>query len=267
MIKIKNLHYEYEDGTKALQDINIDMDKGKIIGVIGANGSGKSTLFLNIMGILKPNKGSVEYDNKPIKYSKNYLREYRKKVNIVFQNPEQQIFYSNVYDDIAFSLRNIGIDEKAIKEKVLWALEQVGCLDLIDKPVHFLSYGQKKRIAIAGVLIMNSKVLLLDEPTSGLDPYMTKEIKDIILKISKEKSILISSHDMDLIYEICDYIYILRKGNIICQGKPEEVFLNGKLLEEAYLVKPWLVKIYEKLYTPLFKNEEEFNRFNGKGII
>lgn len=267
MINIRDLSYEYEDGTKALQDININMDKGKIIGIIGANGSGKSTLFLNIMGILKATKGFIEYDSRPIRYTKNYLREYRKNVNIVFQNPDQQIFYSNVYDDIAFSLRNIGIDEKTVEKKVYSALEQVGCLDLIDKPIHFLSYGQKKRIAIAGVLVMDSKVLLLDEPTSGLDPYMTKEIKEIVLSISKDKNILISSHDMDLIYEICDYIYVLNKGTIICEGKPEEVFLNGELLEEAYLVKPWLVRIHENLHTPLFKSEEEFNMFNGKVTI
>ncbi len=267
MIRIRELYYRYEDGTEALQNVNIDMDRGKIVGVIGANGSGKSTLFLNIMGILKPTKGSIEYKDRPIEYTKRYLREYRKNVNIVFQNPEQQIFYSNVYDDIAFSLRNIGIDEKHVREKVMWALEQVDCLDLIDKPVHFLSYGQKKRIAIAGVLVMDSKVLLMDEPTSGLDPHMTKEIKDIILKISKDKNILISSHDMDLIYEICDYIYILNKGSVICQGEPQDVFLDGELLEQANLVKPWLVKIYENLHTPLFKDEEEFNSFSGKGII
>lgn len=258
MIKTKNLYYEYEDETKALQNINLDTSKGKIIGVIGANGSGKSTLFLNIMGILKPTKGFIEYNNVPIKYDKSYLREFRKQVNIVFQNPDQQIFYSNVFDDIAFSLRNIGISEDIIKEKVNLALEQVGCMDLMNKPVHFLSYGQKKRIAIAGVLVMDSKVLLLDEPTSGLDPFMTKEIKEIILDISRDKNIIISSHDMDLIYDICDYIYVLSKGCIIDEGQPQRVFCNDDLMDEASLSKPWLIKIYENLNTPLFKDENEF---------
>lgn len=261
MIKTKNLYYEYEDGTKALQNINLDTSKGKIIGVIGANGSGKSTLFLNIMGILKPTKGCVEYNRVPIRYDKSYLREFRKQVNIVFQNPDQQIFYSNVFDDIAFSLRNIDIGEDTIKEKVNLALEQVGCMDLINKPVHFLSFGQKKRVAIAGVLVMDSKVLLLDEPTSGLDPFMTKEIKEIILDISRDKNIIISSHDMDLIYDICDYIYVLSKGHIIDEGQPQRVFCNDDLIDEASLSKPWLIKIYENLNTPLFKDENEFLLF------
>ncbi|WP_353092668.1 ATP-binding cassette domain-containing protein [Tissierella praeacuta] len=264
MIKIENLYYEYEDGTKALNNINMDMSKGKIIGIIGANGSGKSTLFLNIMGILRPSKGSIKYNDIPIKYKKSYLREYRKQVNIVFQNPEHQIFYSNVFDDIAFSLRNIGMSEDIIKEKVDRALKKVNGLDLEDKPIHFLSYGQKKRIAIAGVLVMDSKVLLLDEPTAGLDPYMTKQMKGIINEISKDKNIIISSHDMDLIYDICDYIYILRKGSIIGEGKPQEVFLEDSLIDEAYLSKPWLIRIHEKFDIPLFKNEEEFITYNRK---
>ncbi len=267
MLKINNLFYEYEDGTKALNNINIDISKGRVIGIIGANGSGKSTLFLNIMGILKPTKGSIVYNDSPIKYDKAYLRQYRKQVNIVFQNPDQQLFYSNVFDDIAFSLRNIGISEDMVKEKVVDALKQVDGLGLVDKPVHFLSYGQKKRIAIAGVLVMDSKVLLLDEPTAGLDPYMTKEIKTIINEISKDKNIIISSHDMDLIYDICDYIYILSKGSIIGEGEAAVVFSEDKLIEEAKLVKPWLVRIHEKFDLPLFRNEEKFSSYGRKEIL
>lgn len=267
MLKTNNLFYEYEDGTKALNNINIDISKGKVIGIIGANGSGKSTLFLNIMGILKPTKGSIVYNDSPIKYDKAYLRQYRKQVNIVFQNPDQQLFYSNVFDDVAFSLRNIGISEDIIREKVVDALKQVDGLGLVDKPIHFLSYGQKKRIAIAGVLVMDSKVLLLDEPTAGLDPYMTKEIKTIINEISKDKNIIISSHDMDLIYDICDYIYILSKGNIIGEGEAAVVFSEDKLIEEAKLVKPWLVRIHEKFDLPLFRNEEKFSSYGRKEIL
>lgn len=267
MLKINNLYYKYEDGTKALNDINIDTSKGKVIGVIGANGSGKSTLFLNIMGILKPSKGSIIYNDTPIKYNKAYLKEYRKQVNIVFQNPDQQLFYSNVFDDIAFSLRNIGVSEDIIRKKVANALEQVGGLDLVDKPLHFLSYGQKKRIAIAGVLVMESNILLLDEPTSGLDPYMTKQMKEIINEISNNKTIIISSHDMDLIYDICDYIYILSKGSIIGEGETQKIFREDKLLDEAFLTKPWLVRIHEKFNTILFRNEEEFLLYERKEIL
>lgn len=257
MIKIDALEYEYQDGTKALRDIHIDLDKGKTIGIIGANGSGKSTLFLNILGILKPSKGSIRYKGKALKYDKKSLREYRKEASIVFQDSEKQLFYSRVCDDVAFSLRNLDFKEEEIKLRVDAALEKVGAMDLKEKPTHFLSYGQKKRIAMAGVLVMDAKILLLDEPTAGLDPYMTKEMKKIIKDLSKEKKLVISSHDMDFIYEICDYIYVLSKGQIVGDGVPKDIFLESEVLEKALLEKPWLVKIHEKLGFPLYKDEIE----------
>lgn len=261
MIKIENLNYYYEDGNHALKDINVNTEGKNIIGIIGANGSGKSTLFLNIMGILKPKSGSIIYDGKKVKFDKKNLREYRKNVNIVFQDPEMQIFYSDVYDDIAFALRNLDYSEDEINLKVTKALKMVKAEDLIDKPIHFLSYGQKKRVAIAGILALDNKVILMDEPTSGLDPNITNQIKDIIKEISMDKKIIISSHDMDLMYEICDYIYIISKGEIIKEGRKDEVFLDTDILKEAKLNKPWLVKIHEKLNLPLFKTEEEFLNF------
>lgn len=265
MIKIDSLEYRYEDGTVALRDINFDLEKGNTIGVIGANGSGKSTLFLNILGILKPKTGSIKWNNEELKYDKKSLREYRKYVTMVFQDPEKQLFYSRVYDDVAFVLRNLDFGEEDIKIRVDRALKMVKALDLKDKPTHFLSYGQKKRVAIAGSLVLDSKVLLLDEPTSGLDPYMTSEIIKLIGELSKEKKLIVSSHDMDFIYEVCDYIYILSKGEIIGEGIPQQLFLESNLIEKSLLDKPWLVKIHEKLHLPLYKNEEEFEKINTKG--
>lgn len=257
MIKIEALEYEYEDGTKALKDINIDLNRGNVIGIIGANGSGKSTLLLNILGMLKPTSGKVKYEGNELKYDKKFLREYRKNVSIVFQDPEKQIFYSKVYDDVAFALRNLDIDEDQVELRVNDSLEKVKAMDLKEKPTHFLSYGQKKRVAIAGVLVMDTKVLLLDEPTAGLDPYMTKEIKNIVNNLKSDKKLIISSHDMDFIYEICDYIYVLGQGQILGQGNAEQVFLDSKLIEDALLEKPWLVKIHENLNVPLYKNEKQ----------
>ncbi|MCR2043692.1 energy-coupling factor ABC transporter ATP-binding protein [Anaerosalibacter massiliensis] len=270
MLEVKDLTYLYEDGTKALENINIELGKGKKIGIIGANGSGKSTLFLNMVGVLKPKRGKIVYNGEDIKYSKKYLREYRKKVNIVFQDPDKQIFYSNVYDDIAFALRNIGYSEEEIKNRVDKVLKRVGAYDFKDKPVHFLSYGQKKRVAIAGILVMDGDIILFDEPTSGLDPLMTREIVSIIDDISKNKTIVISSHDMNLIYEICDYVYVLENGNVIDEGLVTEVFTKEKVLKKAGLEEPWLVKIHKRLGIPLFKYEEDFfnywrDRF-GSGI-
>lgn len=262
MLKIKDLCFEYEDGKVALKNINIDGENGNVIGIIGANGTGKSTLFMNIMGILKAKSGSIEFDGKKLTYDKKSLREYRKKVNIVFQNPEQQLFYSDVYDDIAFALRNLNFTEKDIEKRVYDSLDRVNSLDLIKKPIHFLSYGQKKRVSIAGILALDGKILLMDEPTSGLDPEMTKDMKNIINEIKNDRQVIISSHDMDLIYEICDYIYVIKDGEVTAHGKPEDVFIQTKVLAEARLDKPWLIKIYEKFNTPLFKSEEEFINYN-----
>lgn len=260
MININKLDYKYEDGKLALKNINMDLNKGKTIGIIGANGSGKSTLFLNMIGVLKPNKGYIEFKGNKLKYNKKALREYRKKVGIVFQDPEKQIFYSRVYDDIAFSLRNLNYPEEDIKIKVQESLESVKAVELKEKPSHFLSFGQKKRVAIAGVLVMNQEVILLDEPTSGLDPEMTHQMKNIIKELKEDKKLVVSSHDMDFIYEICDYIYILKDGEIIGEGDTQKVFLEEELLKDALLDKPWLVKIHEHLNVPLYRNEEEFKR-------
>ena len=257
MIKVESLGYTYEDGTKALKDINIDLEKGKVIGLIGANGSGKSTLFLNILGILKPSDGGIKYKDRPLKYDKKFLREYRKEVTMVFQDPDKQLFFSKVYDDMAFALRNLNTPEDEIKYRVEKTLEKVNALDLSQRPTHSLSYGQKKRVSIGGALVMDTKVLLLDEPTSGLDPAMSEDIKNIIKELSQEKKLVISSHDMDFIYEVCDYIYILSKGQLRKEGKPSEVFLESEVLKDSGLDKPWLVKIHEKLNLPLYRNEEE----------
>lgn len=273
MFKINNLIYRYEKEKIALSDINMDFDKGDIIGVIGTNGSGKSTLFMNLMGILKPNAGSIVFNNESIKYNKKRLYELRKEVGIVFQDPEKQIFYSMVYDDIAFALRNIGVAEEIIKERIHDALKAVNGLEFIDRPVHFLSYGQKKRVAIASVIAMENKLVLLDEPTAGLDPVSTRAIIDIINNLkNKGVKIVISSHDMNLIYEICDYIYVLDKGEITNEGGSNIVFNDEEKILNAGLELPWLVKLHKNLDLPLFKTEEELYEFwhsekNSKSLI
>lgn len=258
MFKINNLTYQYDKKRKALSSINMDFNQGDIIGVIGSNGSGKSTLFNNLMGILKPTEGEILYKNNKLKYDKKSLYNLRKEVGIVFQDPEKQIFYSMVYDDLAFALRNIGIDEKTIKERINKALEAVNGEDFIDRPVHSLSFGQKKRVAIASVIAMENNLILLDEPTAGLDPESTKAIVSIIKSMyDKEKKIVITSHDMNLIYDICDYVYVLNRGKIICEGKTEEVFINEEKIEEAGLELPWLVKLNKNMGLPLFRKEED----------
>lgn len=265
MFKTSNLTYKYEKQNKALNNMNLDFSNGNMIGIIGANGSGKSTLFMNLMGILKPTQGQVFYKGNELTYKKKDLNNLRKEVSIVFQDPDKQIFYSRVYDDVAFSLRNLGIEESEINERVNKALTLVNAIDLIDKPVHFLSYGQKKRVAIASVIAMNNKVVLLDEPTAGLDPESTKAIVEILKNLCKEGiKVVISSHDMDLIYEICDYIYVLSKGSIVIEGNCIDVFKEVETIQTVGLNIPWLVKVHKNMNLPLFKKEEElYEYFNN----
>lgn len=258
MFKINNLTYQYDKKRKALDNVSMDFNEGKIIGIIGSNGSGKSTLFNNLMGILKCTTGEILYKGSKLKYDKKSLYKLRKEVGIVFQDPEKQIFYSMVYDDLAFALRNIGMDEKTIKNRINNALEAVNGKDFIDRPVHSLSFGQKKRVAIASVIAMENELVLLDEPTAGLDPESTRAIVKIIKSMNeKGKKIVITSHDMNLIYDICDYVYVLNKGEIINSGSTEEVFLNEKKIEEAGLELPWLVKLNKNMSLPLFRKEED----------
>lgn len=268
MYKVERLTYKYEKNNNALNNINLDFSNGNMIGIIGSNGSGKSTLFMNLMGILKPSSGKIIYNNKQLIYNKKNLYELRKEVGIVFQDPEKQIFYSKVYDDIAFSLRNIGIGESEINKRVYESLKLVNAVDLIDKPIHFLSYGQKKRIAIASVIAMGNKIILMDEPTAGLDPVNVKSVKETLKKLcEKGVKIIISSHDMDLIYELCDYIYVLNKGKIELEGKFNEVFKNELAIKNAGLDIPWLVKIHKNMKLPLFKKEEDLYIYFNKNYI
>lgn len=267
MFKISNLTYQYEKNKLALNNISMDFSNGNVIGIIGSNGSGKSTLFMNLMGILKPTSGEILFNEKNIKHDKKSLYNLRKDVGIVFQDPEKQIFYSMVYDDIAFALRNIGINEETIKERIHEALEAVNGIDFINRPIHFLSYGQKKRVAIASVIAMKNKIVLLDEPTAGLDPISTRLIIDIIKKLSENNvKVIISSHDMNLIYDICDYTYILNKGNIVEEGLTEEVFIDENKITDAGLELPWLVKVCKNMNFPIFKNERDLYKYWSKKI-
>lgn len=259
MLRLENITYVYEDKTVALKDVNIDLRKGKKIGIVGSNGSGKSTLFMMFLGLLKPTKGRVIFKDKELKYDKGNLYELRKNAGIVFQDPDKQIFFSNVFDDVAFALRNLKFNENEVKKRVFDAMEKTNIADLKNKPVHFLSYGQKKNVSIAGVVAMNHRMIFFDEPTAGLDYRSKENVKSILEAIAdvEEKSIVVSSHDMNFIYEICDYIYVLNKGHVLSEGKKETIFLDKEVLDKANLEEPFLVKVHKYLGKPLYKNENE----------
>lgn len=248
IIATDNLFYRYGDGTEALKGVTLTFQRGKRIAILGHNGAGKSTLFLHLNGILKPSSGTVLFGDEPLQYKKKALNQLRKEVGIVFQSPDNQLFSPTVYDDIAYGPRNLLFSKNEINAAVHEAMEETETLDLQNKPTHFLSLGQKKRVAIAGVLAMNPELIILDEPTAGLDGYYSKKIISLLNKIhSKGKTIVLSTHDINLAYEWADEIIILHDGKVIGNGMWEEIFLKKELLQLAHLDKPFVLETYEYL--------------------
>ena len=259
MLSTQNLCFSYTKERATLKDININLSSGKITGIIGANGSGKSTLFMNLLGILKPTSGCVCWNEKPIGYDKKNLLILRQNVAMVFQDPDQQIFYTDVKNDVSFSLRNLGIDECEINNRVNQALTMVDALSFADRPVHYLSFGQKKRVAIAGALVLDSPCILLDEPTAGLDPQGREQMVQILETMAKKgKTVVVSSHDIDLIYQICDEVYVLQEGTLLDKGNTQDIFLKSQLIQDAGLTQPWLIKLHLLKGYPLYQSEEAF---------
>lgn len=248
ILETRSLKYAYPDGTAAVQDLNIEIKKGKKVAFVGQNGSGKSTLFLLLNGTLKPAEGEVLFHGAPIKYDSKSLREIRKSVGIVFQNSDDQIFAPTVYQDVAFGPANLGYPKERVEASVKQALEQVGLSNLKDKPPHHLSGGQKKRVAIAGVMAMEPEVIILDEPLSNLDPVGADEIIDLLNEFSHYGStIIISTHDVDLAYRWSDYVFLMSNSKLIGQGTPAEVFKEQELLKKAGLRQPTTLEIYHEI--------------------
>lgn len=247
----KQLCFNYPDGTPALKDLSIQIQKGKTTGILGGNGAGKSTLFLNLNGILKPTSGQVYHKNLPISYSSKSLNQLRQSVGIVFQDPDTQLFSASVYQDVSFGVVNLGIPESEAHLRTENALKRTGTYELRQKPTHSLSYGQKKRVALAGIIAMEPEVLILDEPTAGLDPQGVSEIMQLIRELQQDLgiAIIIATHDMDLVPMYCDYIYLLNQGEIVGCGSPDEIFNQPSLLRQIHLRLPRIGHLMELLKT------------------
>jgi cobalt/nickel transport system ATP-binding protein len=238
MIKIDQLSVRYHDGNQVINQLDMQIADGETVGVIGANGAGKSTLLMSLVGILSPSEGSIEIDG--VILDKNKLREIREKVGVIFQNPDDQLFMNNVYDDIAFGLRNYGMKEENIHLKITGIMEELGVEKLQHMNSHKLSGGEKRIIAIATILVMEPSVILFDEPSSFLDPKTRRRLIGLLrsLKVTK----LIATHDLDMALELCDRIIVLKEGRIFTQGSAKEILTNQELLEEAGLELPFCLQ-------------------------
>lgn len=248
IIETNNITYRYPDGTEALRNVNFKAEEGKIIALLGPNGAGKSTLFLHFNGILRPSSGNILVDKEEIKYDKKDLMRVRQKVGIVFQNPDDQLFAPTVIEDIAFGPMNLGLSKEEVEKRVDESLKRVGMEGFEKKPPHHLSGGEKKRVAIAGILAMKPKIMVLDEPTSGLDPKGASQILRLLYNLNKEgMTIIISTHDVDLVPLYAYQVYIISEGKIIKKGSPKEVFEDIKTIREANLRLPRIAHLMEIL--------------------
>jgi len=253
-IVFDHIDYIYSSGTSfekhALKDINLKIEKGEFIGLIGHTGSGKSTLIQHMNGLIKATSGRIYYNGEDI-YEKNYdMRSLRSKVGLVFQYPEHQLFETTVYKDVNFGPKNLGIDKLEADIRTYEALKMVGIgEDLLDASPFELSGGQKRRVAIAGILAMKPEVLVLDEPTAGLDPRGRDEILDQIASLHEESGItvILVTHSMEDVANYVDRILVMNRGSLVMDHEPREVFSRLKELEEIHLAAPQVTYVMHTL--------------------
>lgn len=253
-IILDHVNHLYEAGTAmeyaALKDINLVIPDGQFIGLIGHTGSGKSTLVQHLNGLLKPTSGSVYYNGADIHDSDYNKKELRSKVGLVFQYPEHQLFEIDVFSDVCFGPKNLGLDKKEVELRAYAALKQVGLEDEYFYQSPFdLSGGQKRRVAIAGVLAMKPEVLILDEPTAGLDPKGRDEILDQIARLREESgmTVILVSHSMEDVAKYVDRIIVMNRGQVMLDDIPREVFRHYKELEQVGLAAPQVTYIMQAL--------------------
>ncbi|MBR6315649.1 MAG: energy-coupling factor transporter ATPase [Lachnospiraceae bacterium] len=263
-IIIDHLTHEYETGTsmavKALSDVNLVIKDGEFIGLIGHTGSGKSSLVQHLNGLLKPTSGTVYVNGEDI-FDKDYDRKkLRSKVGLVFQYPEHQLFEADVFSDVCYGPKNLGLDQKEVELRAYEALKKVGFEDDSFYVSPFdLSGGQKRRVAIAGVLAMKPEVLILDEPTAGLDPAGRDEILNLIRNMQRETgmTVILVSHSMDDVANYAKRIIVMEKGNVLLDGTPSEVFTHVEELENAGLALPEITYICRDLKAKGFDIRED----------
>jgi len=249
MLSIEDLHYTYEDGTPALNGIDLEIGAGDFVAILGSNGSGKSTLIRHLNGLLKPTLGRVMFRGRLVENVED--REVFSKIGIVFQDPDDQLFASTVEEDVAFGPTNMGLPPEEIKRRVHEALHMVNMQDFARKSVHALSHGQKKRICVAGILAMEPEVIILDEPTAGLDPMGVHSLMHLLEDLNKNKGItmIMATHVVDLVPLFMSKIAILSKGQVLRFGSPDEVFGDAEALEKAKLHLPLIAELMHILKT------------------
>lgn len=246
ILETEHLCFSYEEGKEALSDINVCIRAGERIAVLGENGAGKSTFFLNLNGVRCPDAGVIKYKGQPV--GKKERRLLQQKVGIVFQNADDQIIASTVKAEIAFGPLNMGMSREDTERSVEHAIEQMHLKGYEMRPPHYLSGGEKKRVAIADILAMDAPVILFDEPTAALDPVSAEMLEEVLTALEQQNcTVLLSTHDIDFAYRFAERILVFSKGRLIADGTPEEIFSRAEILAEANLKKPTLMEVCQFL--------------------
>lgn len=248
LFELKGLRFGYSRGEEVLKGVDLSLRRGAKTVVIGPNGSGKTTLLLHLNGVLKPTRGAVYFKGRQISYDRRSLRELRSAVGFLFQDPDVQVFAGTVFEDVSFGPMNLGLPGPEVERRVQRALSSLGIEELADRPLHFLSFGQKKLVALAGVLAMEPEVLVLDEPTANLDPA---HVEVLLEKVEELRSagceVIMSTHDVDLAYSWADEVVIFCEGRAMASGDPEAVFSSEELLRAGSLRRPILLECWTAL--------------------
>lgn len=244
VLAAEGLTYSYDGGPAALDGLDFVVRPGRRLALVGANGAGKTTLLLHLNGTLRPRAGAVWVKGRRADYSRRSLTMWRQVVGLVFQNPEDQLFAGTVSQDISFGPMNLGISVADVRERVEDALESLDIVALRDRPTHMLSYGQKKRAAIAGAVAMRPEVLIIDEPLAGLDPSGAEHLLAVLERLTRDGTTLVlATHDMSLVYAWADEVAVLHGGAIAAHGEPPDVMSDAALMRASGLRVPWVLEV------------------------
>ena len=235
VLDVQDVAFAYPDGHQALFGVDLHVHRGERVAVLGPNGAGKTTLVLHLNGILLPGRGSVTISELPV--VKDNLAEIRRRVGIVFQDPDDQLFMGSVRDDVAFGPRNLGIRGAELDRRVMSALEMVGMADFVDRPPHHLSFGQRRRVAVATVLVMEPEIIVLDEPSSNLDPASRRELADVLTGL--DVTLMMVTHDLPYALQLCPRAVVLSDGIVAAQGRTLDILTDDALMKSHRLELPY----------------------------
>ncbi len=234
ILEANEIEFTYPGHVKALNKLNLQIRKSRRLAVLGPNGAGKTTLLLHLNGTLKPQKGRILLDGLPARYNRDAKKSWRRRVGLVLQDADDQLFSANVYQDVTFGPLNLGLSEEETRERVRDTLKALDIESLAERPTHMLSFGQKKRVAIAGIAAMKPEVLILDEPTAGLDTRGVKNLLDLLEKLFRNGTTLVfATHDLDLACLWADEIAVFSEGRVLRQGPTEDILADREFLQQA----------------------------------